>query len=109
MKKLILLACILCSALGVSATGDEKGTVKFIPGYLDENGFYHSGYYIGTGLSEAILKPDRTPVKDIIPLNTYKSESESRSTTNNVGGHLPTALPNMTFGQRSNGNSRSGL
>ncbi len=87
---------------GSNTTGGGAEVATFVNGWTDADGKYHSGYYLLPTQSPALVAPDAAKAKPVIP---YGSESyvptpgKYRSTSNNIGNHVPTAMPNMTYGQ----------
>ena len=87
---------------GSNKNGGSTEAATFVNGWTDADGRYHSGYYLLQTQSPALVVPDAAMAKPVIP---YGSESyvptpgKYRSTSNNIGNHVPTAMPNMTYGQ----------
>lgn len=92
---------IVCFCLLVFISILVKADPVFVRGYYDDEGKFHSGYYRIPDQSPMLVNVPFFPVEPPVGYY-YPTPGRERSTTNNVGGHLPTAMPNMTIGQRSN-------
>jgi len=93
LRILIAILIIFCSSM----TWAEE-TPVFVHGYYDDFGQYHSGYYVIPNQSPTLVNIPFFPIQK---MPGYYRPTGDRSTTNNVGGHIPSSMPNTTVGQRS--------